>query len=67
MSGWNVIPVEGDVRTDRVHVVPIDDLREHYLAPTCWCRPRQDAEEPSVFVHDSMDGRESHEQGRALH
>jgi hypothetical protein len=40
------------------HVVPVGDLREHESLPSCWCKPRQDEDEPLVWVHNSMDRRE---------
>lgn len=49
-----------------IHVVPIDDLKPHEQCDRCWCRPRRDDEEPAVVVHNSMDQRETYEQGRAL-
>lgn len=48
-----------------IHVLPLNDLRDHQELPTCWCKPTPDAEEPSVLVHHSMDRREEYEQGRA--
>ena len=48
---------------DHLHLVPINDLREHDLTITCWCRPTHDEEEPNVIVHNSMDGREAFETG----
>ena len=52
--------------TDReaTHVLPINDLREHEASKTCWCKPTQDDEEPLVWIHHSMDGREEYENGR---
>ena len=49
-----------------VHVTPVDDLREHESSPGCWCKPTQDAEEPGLWVHHSMDRREEYEEGRKL-
>jgi nicotinamide mononucleotide adenylyltransferase len=46
-----------------LHVLPIDDLREHSASRRCWCRPTPDDEEPHVFVHHAMDGREQYERG----
>lgn len=46
------------------HIMPIADLREHDLSPSCWCKPTQDEDEPSVWIHHSMDRREEYEQGR---
>jgi len=61
-----------------VHVLPVNDLREHDETRTCWCRPRIEIEEdfltalvgqsPGSFerrvlvVHHSLDGRELVEQ-----
>lgn len=47
---------------DKLHVVPVDDLREHSTdsAVMCWCRP---VEDDGVIVHNSMDGREKFETG----
>ncbi|MGA0608834.1 hypothetical protein [Caldimonas sp. KR1-144] len=48
---------------DQAHVVPLGDLREHDANMRCWCKPTQDAEEPALFVHHAMDGREAFETG----
>ena len=43
-----------------VHLVPIDDLKEHVDSESCWCGPEEldeDCDEV-VFLHRSMDGRE---------
>jgi hypothetical protein len=46
-----------DVRP--VHVIPVNDMREHDEQPGCWCEPRVEAEgEGVVIIHNSMDGRE---------
>jgi hypothetical protein len=52
MSAFN------DVGNDGWHVVPIDDLRPHESSQTCWCKPTQDEDEPTVWIHNSMDRRE---------
>lgn len=52
--------------TSDLHVIPINDLRDHDETPECWCRPRRDDDEPSVIVHNSMDQRETHEAGRKM-
>lgn len=28
------------------------DEREHELSPGCWCEPRQDEDEPNVWIHN---------------
>lgn len=55
--------IEGS-STEILHVVPIDDLREHSTDSDkpCWCHPEHD-EEHDIYVHNSMDGREKFETG----
>lgn len=48
-----------------VHIMPINDLRPHDEMPACWCRPQEI--EPDVYSHNSLDGRETYERGRARH
>ena len=49
----------------RIHVVPINDLREHEASVDCWCKPTEDDEGwPDIWVHHSMDEREEYENGR---
>jgi hypothetical protein len=43
------------------HVIPTNDLREHSMGVDCWCNPEVD---DLVVIHNSMDERESYEQGR---
>lgn len=50
----------------RIHVLPVDDLREHEPSEDCWCNPTEDDETPAVMVHHSMDGREAFETGERL-
>lgn len=45
------------------HVIPEDDLREHVEDPSCWCMPLQDDEDPAVWIHNALDGREDFETG----
>jgi hypothetical protein len=52
MSAYN------DVGDDGWHVVPLNDLRPHDSLSTCWCKPVQDIQEPTVWIHNSMDRRE---------
>lgn len=49
--------------SDQVHVVPLGDLRDHEPSPQCWCSPRNGDDEPSVWVHNALDGRERYENG----
>ena len=48
------------------HVWPLNDLRKHDLTKDCWCDPRKDYEEFDLYIHRSMDKRESYEQGRKM-
>jgi hypothetical protein len=50
----------------QTHVVPMGDLRDHDASTACWCHPTEDDDEPSVYVHHSMDGREAFESGERL-
>lgn len=50
---------------DRVHVVPLGDLREHKV-DACWCHPTPAPEDEDVLWHHSMDGREAFESGERL-
>lgn len=45
-----------------MHVVPIDDLKEHIDTPECWCKPTKD-EEYDLYTHHAMDRRELYETG----
>ena len=48
-------------QTPDLHVVPLNDLRDHEDKPKCWCAPCElfDAASYSViWVHNSMDRRE---------
>lgn len=70
-GGWNLfqllLPVLGDKDEEHYHVVPIEDLHEHPLEPTCWCKPEVEAEgHVTVFTHNSADRREDYETGARL-
>jgi len=50
-----------------IHILPIDDLREHVELRQCPCRPRvDDVEGTAIVVHNSYDGREYFEGGDQL-
>lgn len=51
---------------DTLHVVPIDDLREHPLTSSCWCHPTEDEVTANLWIHHSMDRREDYESGALL-
>ncbi len=46
-----------------IHVVPVDDLRPHEPAATCWCHPEEEGDEPCNWAHNSLDGRDAYEDG----
>ena len=52
--------------SEYIHVIPLNDLREHESNRECWCHPRPDDEEHDVIVHQSLDGRETYETGERL-
>lgn len=42
-----------------IHVVPLNDLREHDAREDCWCFPVEIFDgDDAVVVHNSMDRRE---------
>jgi hypothetical protein len=53
-------------QSETIHVIPTNDLREHVASTDCWCKPTEDDEYPTVWVHNSMDRREEFENGRAM-
>ena len=64
------IEKDGAPTTWPIHVVPLNDWREHTVNEPCWCNPTLDGDtrwglEP-VYVHHSMDGREEYEEGRQM-
>jgi hypothetical protein len=59
IEGWHRSDSESDLQI--VHVLPIDDLREHIEhGASCWCNPSEDREKEDclIIIHNSMDGRE---------
>ncbi len=52
------------LKADELHIVPLDDLREHELDGACWCKPVEDVEHPGLWTHHALDGRENYEEGR---
>lgn len=49
-----------------IHLTPVDDLRPHDFTSMCWCRPVEDVEEPDLWHHNALDGREAYETGERL-
>ena len=50
-----------------IHVIPLNDYREHEETELCWCNPRRDDDEQRVVIHNALDGREEYENGRKQH
>lgn len=45
--------------TERIHITPINDTRDHWDTANCWCAPVIEQLEHAVLViHNAMDGRE---------
>lgn len=53
--------------TSTIHVLPVNDLKEHTESDDCECQPRVEyvGEGGKVVVHNSYDGREYWEQWQA--
>ena len=46
-----------------LHILPLNDLREHEESPTCWCAPGLEREDDTILIiHHAADGRELVEQ-----
>ena len=45
------------------HIIPVGDLRPHQPFTSCWCCPTEDDDEPDVWLHHALDGRERYESG----
>lgn len=57
-AGWETVTLDdGDI-----HVLPVEDLREHE-APECWCCATRDADDETIVVHRALDQREKYENG----
>jgi hypothetical protein len=45
-----------------IHIIPVNDIKEHEELSTCECCPRLEIENGEmIFIHNSYDGRESKE------
>lgn len=64
VATWQVITCDHSV-----HMVPCDDLKPHWMDQngTCWCHPTENTEYADAWTHNSLDLRETYEQGRKLH
>ena len=50
----------------QVHVMPVQDLRDHEPSTSCWCHPTECDDQFDVYVHHALDGREQYENGELL-
>ena len=48
-----------------IHVMPVNDLKDHTCSEDCWCKPTKD-DEYDIYTHHSLDGRELVENGERL-
>lgn len=56
MDSWIVKSLE---TPNAVHVLPVNDLREHDESWTCWCKPGIERHGTCDLIsHNSADGRE---------
>jgi hypothetical protein len=62
VGGW-ILTTEPDDR-GHYHLVPDNDLKPHSYNLDCPCKPIQDDEAPSLYAHNSYDGREAIEENR---
>lgn len=60
--GWVMLQLERHPIGCEFHIIPVGDLREHE-SDECWCRPAEDEEEPGLWNHNALDGREAYERG----
>lgn len=50
---------------EAMHVLPVNDLKEHEESEHCHCQPKVEYEENGkVIIHNSYDGREIFEEAK---
>jgi hypothetical protein len=55
---------------DEMHRVPVDDLREHDICGSCWCKPHLEVDECDEhglhfrWYHRALDGRDYYVDGK---
>ncbi len=59
---WIVIGFASEAGNFVQHIVPVDDMYEHELLPSCWCCPKIDSKD-FLAIHNSADEREKFESG----
>lgn len=52
--------------SNEIHVLPVNDLREHEASAFCFCKPKRDTERPEVYIHNALDRREFYENNPGL-
>jgi len=50
-----------------MHVMPMNDLRDHIESFWCLCDPVMDTEHSDVIIHNAFDGREADEENAEKH
>ena len=63
---WWVFAVPKPGNRQEHHVIPMNDLRPHDADRTCWCRPAEDDDQPTLWVHNALDQRDAYERGELL-
>ena len=59
---WKLIGFQSEAGNLVQHIVPENDLRDHELLPSCWCKPEIDFVD-FIATHNSADNREAFERG----
>ena len=68
--GWAIFGKRTANNSMQLHVVPLNDDKEHRISARCSCSPFLDLEDDggSCWVHSSFDGRHEYENhGRLYH
>lgn len=69
--GWEIKlnsgadPLDCTVTDWPIHIMPVDDFREHEIDVNCWCKPKF-KDDNTLIVHNSLDERESYERGERM-
>jgi hypothetical protein len=41
-----------------LHIIPVNDFKEHEESEDCWCKPKPTSGVVNTYTHNSADGRE---------
>lgn len=50
-----------------IHIIPLNDFKEHIQSKNCWCNPKSLEYDDQVIVHNAMDQREKYERGELMY